>query len=122
MVIMPGVPGFSIQDALAGDRPEPADRSICSTKKSQHWKPSETVFPLEWQPPRKTSHTCPHCGKPADTHRSPTEREQKQDWGAWLWCDYCGWNGARDYAAALNIARLGAHFIIHYLHTIDADV
>ena len=55
--------------------------------------------------------------KPADTYRSPTEREQKQDWGAWLWCTHCGWNGARDYAAALNIARLGAHFITHYLQT-----
>lgn len=72
---------------------------------------------LEWQQPRKTSHTCPHCGEPADTYRSPTEREQKQDWGAWLWCDHRGWNGARDYAAALNIARLGAHFITHYLQT-----
>ena len=72
---------------------------------------------LEWQQPRKTSRTCPHCGEPADTYRSPTEREQKQDWGAWLWCDHCGWNGARDYAAALNIARLGAHFITHYLQT-----
>lgn len=72
---------------------------------------------LEWQQPRKTSHTCPHCGEPADTYRSPTEREQKQEWGAWLWCTHCGWNGARDYAAALNIARLGAHFITHYLQT-----
>jgi transposase len=72
---------------------------------------------LEWQQPRKTSHTCPHCGNPAATYRSPTQREQKQDWGAWLWCDHCGWNGARDYAAALNIARLGAHFITHYLQT-----
>ncbi|HEY4386845.1 MAG TPA: zinc ribbon domain-containing protein [Ktedonobacteraceae bacterium] len=72
---------------------------------------------LEWQQPRKTSHTCPACGEPANTYRSPTEREKKQDWGAWLWCDHCGWNGTRDYAAALNIARLGAHFIKHYLAT-----
>ena len=55
--------------------------------------------------------------KPADTYRSPTEREQKQDWGAWLWCTHCGWNGARDYAAALNIARLGVAFLKHYLET-----
>jgi hypothetical protein len=44
MVIMSGVPGFSLQGALMGDRPEPADRSICSRQKSQHSKHSETVF------------------------------------------------------------------------------
>ena len=30
-------------------------------------------------------------------------------WGPWLCCEHpeCLWNGARDYAASLNIARLG---------------
>jgi hypothetical protein len=37
--------------------------------------------------------------------------------GAWLTCPSCGWNIARDYAEALNIAHLGATFIIHYLTT-----
>lgn len=72
---------------------------------------------LEWQRPRGTSHTCPRCGVPADTYRSPDERALAEDWGAWLRCSACGWNGSRDYAAALNIARLGAAFIAHYSHT-----
>ena len=50
-------------------------------------------------------------------YRSPDDREKAQDWGAWLWCEKCHWNGARDYAAALNIARLGATFITHALST-----
>jgi putative transposase len=72
---------------------------------------------LEWQRPRGTSHTCPRCGRPADTYRSPAERTQAEDWGAWLWCMDCGWNGSRDYAAALNIARLGVAFVTHYQRT-----
>jgi putative transposase len=72
---------------------------------------------LEWQQPKETSHRCPHCGKPVDTYRSPEHLEQAVDGGAWLTCRCCGWNGARDYAAALNIARLGASFIRHFLST-----
>jgi putative transposase len=72
---------------------------------------------LEWQQPRKTSHTCPHCGKPADTYRSPEQLSKVEDWGAWLSCAQCGWNGARDYAAALNIARLGVTFVTQYQAT-----
>ncbi|HYU76943.1 MAG TPA: zinc ribbon domain-containing protein [Ktedonobacteraceae bacterium] len=70
---------------------------------------------LEWQQPRKTSHTCPHCGKPADTYRSPAHLDTVNDWGAWLVCSnsQCQWNGSRDYAASLNIARLGATEILH---------
>ncbi len=76
-----------------------------------------TGIRLEWQHPRKTSHTCPHCAKPAETYREPSPCSKREDWGAWLRCPHCGWNGARDYAAALNIARLGAYFIKHYLAT-----
>jgi len=74
---------------------------------------------LEWQHPRKTSHTCPHCGKPAPTYRSPEHLDKVEDWGAWLCCSNaaCNWNGSRDYAASLNIARLGVTFITHYLAT-----
>lgn len=72
---------------------------------------------LEWQRPQKTSHTCPRCGQPANTYASPADRSQVEAWGAWLWCEHCGWNGSRDYAAALNIARLGAEFITHYRAT-----
>jgi putative transposase len=74
---------------------------------------------LEWQQPRHTSHTCPRCGKPANTYTSPEHRSQVNDWGAWLWCSTpdCGWNGSRDYAASLNIARLGATLIRHAQET-----
>lgn len=70
---------------------------------------------LEWQQPRHTSHTCPRCGQVADTYTSPESRTTSNDWGAWLCCFNleCGWNGSRDYAASLNIARLGASLIRH---------
>src|SRR5215469_9329963 len=61
--------------------------------------------------PRGTTHTCPHCHQPARTFASPApaERRKALDWGPWLCCENpeCLWNGARDYAASLNIARLG---------------
>ncbi|GAC1364083.1 MAG: hypothetical protein NVSMB44_22690 [Ktedonobacteraceae bacterium] len=68
---------------------------------------------LEWQQPRHTSHRCPRCGNPANTYRSPEHRHQINDWGAWLCCSNpaCLWNGSRDYAASVNIARLGAALI-----------
>jgi putative transposase len=72
---------------------------------------------LEWQRPRGTSHTCPRCGAKAETYRSPADRQTPHDWGAWLWCADCGWNGSRDYAASLNIARLGVAFVTHYQTT-----
>jgi putative transposase len=70
---------------------------------------------LEWQQPRHTLHTCPRCGQAADTYTSPSHRTTSNDWGAWLCCSspQCGWNGSRDYAASLNIARLGAALIRH---------
>ncbi len=69
--------------------------------------------------PEHTSHTCPHCGKPAQTYRSSasTDRTKVVDWGAWLCCAACGWNGSRDYAASLNIARLGMAFLGTYQRT-----
>jgi transposase len=74
-----------------------------------------TGIRLEWQQPRHTSHTCPRCGSPAHTFRSPEHRSQVNDWGAWLCCSnpQCLWNGSRDYAASLNIARLGVALIRH---------
>jgi pimeloyl-ACP methyl ester carboxylesterase len=61
--------------------------------------------------PRGTTHTCPHCHRPARTFASPapSDRRKALDWGPWLCCENpeCLWNGARDYAASLNIARLG---------------
>lgn len=68
---------------------------------------------LEWQQPRHTSHVCPRCGKPAETFTSPEHRTSANDWGAWLCCSNpaCLWNGSRDYAASLNIARLGAALV-----------
>src|SRR5215472_6015094 len=61
--------------------------------------------------PRGTTHTCPHCHQQARTFASPAQADRKQalKWGPWLCCENpeCLWNGARDYAASLNIARLG---------------
>jgi putative transposase len=62
--------------------------------------------------PRGTSHTCPHCGKPAKTYRSPTDRNEAVNWGRWLCCEMCGFNGDRDYCASLNIARLGVAYFV----------
>ncbi len=66
---------------------------------------------LTWQQPRGTSHTCPRCAQAADTYKSPEHLSKVIDWGAWLCCAHCGWSGSRDYAAALNIARLGATYL-----------
>jgi putative transposase len=68
-------------------------------------------------PPRGTSHTCPHCGKPANTYRSPGDRGEAVSWGRWLWCEACGFNGDRDYCASLNIARLGVAYLLQMNHT-----
>jgi hypothetical protein len=61
--------------------------------------------------PEGTTHTCPHCHHPARTFASsaPADRKKALDWGHWLCCENptCLWNGARDYGASLNIARLG---------------
>ena len=67
---------------------------------------------LAWQHPRGTTHTCPRCGKPAKTYASPALDALVLDAGAWLRCFDCGWNGARDYAAAINIALLGVAYLV----------
>ncbi len=64
--------------------------------------------------PGGTSHTCPRCGRPAQTYKSP-EHNEPVAWGRWLKCGACGWNGSRDYAAALNIGRL----VVAFLRTTD---
>jgi len=63
--------------------------------------------------PRGTSHTCPRCGKPAQTYRSPrlSHRSDPVKWGRWLVCAHCSYNADRDYCAAINIARLGVAFL-----------
>jgi putative transposase len=43
------------------------------------------------------------------------------DTGASLRCLACGWNGARDYAAAINIALLGVAFLKQDLQTGQID-
>jgi transposase len=70
---------------------------------------------------RGTTHTCPHCHQPAHTYLSPAplHRKKADDWAPWLCCTNptCLWNGARDYAASLNIARMGMAFLITYHDT-----
>ncbi len=70
--------------------------------------------------PRGTSHTCPHCGQPAKTYRSPNERKEAVKWGRWMYCDTCHYNGDRDYCASVNIARLGVAYLVHMKHTSKA--
>jgi transposase len=56
--------------------------------------------------PRGTSHECPRCGEPGITTRSP-EHTTSIRWGEWFRCKKCGFNGDRDYVAAVNIGRRG---------------
>ncbi len=58
--------------------------------------------------------------QPAHTYASPALDAKKLDAGPWLRCFACGWNGARDYAAAINIALLGVTFLKQSLAT-DKD-
>lgn len=67
---------------------------------------------LIWQYPQGTTHSCPKCGKPAHTYADPALDAKQLDEGPWLRCFACGWNGARDYAAAINIALLGVAFLL----------
>jgi hypothetical protein len=75
---------------------------------------------LAWQQPSGTTHPGPHCGKPANPSSSPALDAPELDAGAWLRCVACGWNGARDYAAAINIALLGVAFLKQSLHSSPA--
>ncbi len=103
----------------------------------RHWRNNTTVRGELWRvlkykchllgmrarqvEPRGTTHTCPHCHRPAKTYASPAQADRKKSlkWGAWLCCSNptCRWNGARDYAASLNIARLGLAFLGTYHDT-----
>jgi hypothetical protein len=72
--------------------------------------------------PHDTSHICPRCGMVAQTYRSPRAKQQAEaavDWGRWLWCTdaTCGYSADRDYAASLNIARLGAATLVQRQRT-----
>ena len=78
-------------------------------------------FHLAWQRPRGTTHTCPRCGESTSTYDSPALDSKPLDSGAWLRCFACGWNGARDYAAAINIALLGVVFLKQSLATALAN-
>ena len=68
-------------------------------------------------PPRGTSHTCPRCGQPANTYRSPSDRTKAVKWGRWMYCEACPYHGDRDYCASVNIARLGVAYLIQMKHT-----
>jgi hypothetical protein len=43
------------------------------------------------------------------------------DAGPWLRCFACGWNGARDYVAAINIALLGVAYLKQSLHSFPSS-
>jgi putative transposase len=81
------------------------------------WRCLRYTCHLAGQHPRGTTHTCPHCGKPTNTYASPALDAKMLEAGPWLRCVVCGWNAARDYAAAINIALLGVAFLKHSLHS-----
>jgi putative transposase len=62
--------------------------------------------------PGGTSHTCPRCGEPAKTYRSPSDRSEAVKWGRWMYCQSCHYHGDRDYCASINIARLGVAYVL----------
>ena len=67
--------------------------------------------------PGGTSHTCPRCGQPAKTYRSPSDRNEAVKWGRWMYCDTCSYTGDRDYCASVNIARLGVAYLTQMKQT-----
>ncbi|HKF38025.1 MAG TPA: hypothetical protein VKB35_14110, partial [Ktedonobacteraceae bacterium] len=54
-------------------------------------------------------------------YASPALDAKPLDAGPWLRCFACGWNGARDYAAAINIALLGVACLKQALATNQDD-
>jgi putative transposase len=67
--------------------------------------------------PKKTSHTCPRCRQPANTYAAPDRLETVIDSGHWLYCTACKYHVDRDYAASINIARLGVALLLHTQRT-----
>ncbi len=67
--------------------------------------------------PEQTSHTCPRCRKPANTYAAPDRPETVLDSGHWLYCAACHYHADRDYAASINIARLGLALLLHAQRT-----
>ena len=57
--------------------------------------------------PRGTSRVCPRCGSPGHTCKSP-DHDEEVWWGGHFRCDNsrCGFEGDRDYVAAVNVARV----------------
>lgn len=57
--------------------------------------------------PAYTSRTCPRCGSTGHTTKSPAH-DAEVWWGGHFRCDNarCGFEGDRDYAGALNVARV----------------
>jgi putative transposase len=104
--------------------------------KWRHWRNNATIRGEIWrllrykchlygvrfhtERPRGTSHTCPRCGRPAQTYRSAAERNEAAGagkavtWGRWLSCEQCGYNADRDYCASVNIARLGVACLLQW--------
>jgi hypothetical protein len=67
--------------------------------------------------PGGTSHTCPRCGVPAKTYRSPSDRQEAVKWGRWMSCEACQYHGDRDSCASVNSARLGVAYLLQMKHT-----
>ena len=57
--------------------------------------------------PQDTSRVCPRCGSTGHTCKSP-DHDEEVWWGGHFRCDNarCGFEGDRDYVAAVNVARV----------------
>jgi hypothetical protein len=82
-----------------------------------HYKCSLFGIRLISQKPEHTSHACPRCRRPANTYAAPDRLDKAIDSGHWLYCADCGYHADRDYAASINIARLGLAFLLHTQRT-----
>jgi putative transposase len=72
------------------------------------------------QKPEHTSHTCPRCHEPANTYAAPDRLDTALDSGHWLYCSACHYHVDRDYAASVNIARLGMAFLRYTQRTTNS--
>ncbi len=91
----------------------------------RNWRNNTTVRGELWRVLKYKCHllrrTVTTLHHPAKTYTSPAPADRKKalDWGPWLCCNTptCSWSGARDYAASLNIARLGLAYLVTYHQT-----
>jgi len=76
-------------------------------KRLLEYKAELVGISVEYEPPYKTSRTCPRCGSDGITIKAPDNPVETRE-GGWFSCTEadCQCNMDRDYTGALNIGRL----------------